>query len=263
MMQGKTIAILESRLGAQMVELVKKRGGVPVHAPALAEVPDVDPGRIAALVRDLESDPAKLAIFQTGVGTQALFKTTDNLGLTATLLAMLQNCVVAVRGPKPTAVLRGRQVRIDLSAPDPFTTAELLTVLRGVPLAGARVIVQRHGATNRELEDALHRQGAVVLEIPTYRWSLPDDTGPLSDLVRRLHARAIDAVAFTNAAQVHNLFAMAGGGASLKADLGRIVVASIGPVCTAALREHGVAATIEASPPKLGPLLAALDAALT
>ena len=75
-MRGKTVAILESRLGPQMVDLIAKLGGVPMHAPALAEVPDVDPEFVAGLVRDAAVRPARLAIFQTGVGTRALFAAT-------------------------------------------------------------------------------------------------------------------------------------------------------------------------------------------
>ncbi|MGH6693015.1 MAG: uroporphyrinogen-III synthase, partial [Gammaproteobacteria bacterium] len=131
-MQGKTIAILESRLGAQLAELVGKRGGRAFHAPALAEVPEVDSAALAALVGDLEARPARLAVFQTGVGTNALFKATDALGLTNKLLALLAEMKVAVRGPKPTAALRARGVRIDLSAHDPFTTAEVLESLRSL-----------------------------------------------------------------------------------------------------------------------------------
>jgi hypothetical protein len=63
-MQGKRIAILESRLGRQLVDLVASRGGIAFHAPALAELPDLDPGRIGELVRSLEARPAKLAVFQ-------------------------------------------------------------------------------------------------------------------------------------------------------------------------------------------------------
>jgi len=79
-MKGKRIAILEARLGRELAELVAARGGLPVHAPALAEVPDLDAGAIADLVRSLEARPAALAIFQTGVGTRALFNATDGLG---------------------------------------------------------------------------------------------------------------------------------------------------------------------------------------
>jgi len=72
-------------------------------------------------------------------------------------------------------------------------------------------------------------------------------------------------VIFTSAVQIHNLYSMAekaGSAADLAKNLNRSIVASIGPVCSRALRDHGVAPSLEASPPKLGPLMAALDTAL-
>ena len=264
-MRGKTIAILESRLGAQLAELVAKRGGRPLHAPALAEVPEVDVAALSALVGELEARPARLAVFQTGVGTNALFQATDSLALTDKLLALLARMKVAVRGPKPTAVLRARGVRIDLSERDPFTTAEVLEALEPLPLDGARVIVQRYGVSNVELEEALKSRGAQVVEIATYRWALPPDTRPLVELMDRLERREVDSVTVTNAAQVYNLFALAeklGRTDALRAGLNRTLVASIGPVSSDALKKHGVAVGVEARPPKLGPLVAALGAAL-
>jgi uroporphyrinogen-III synthase len=265
-MRGERVAILESRLGRELAELIAKRGGRPFHAPALAEVPDVDPAYIARLVAELASQPAKIAIFQTGVGTNALFKTTDTLGLTGELLALLANMTVVVRGPKPTAALRARSVRIGLSAKEPFTTAEVLAALAAVSLAGERVLVQRYGVTNVELEEALKAQGAEVIEIPTYRWALPQDTAPLAELLDALAHGEIDAVTFTNAAQVYNLFAVAerlGRADRLKGDLNRTLIASVGPVSSTALQNFGVRVGLEASPPKLGPLVAALDEALS
>jgi uroporphyrinogen-III synthase len=264
-MRDKRIAILESRLGPQMVELVARHGGVPVHAPALAEIPDVDPAYVGRLVDELESRPARFAIFQTGVGTRALFQTTDTLGVTERLLAVLTKAVVVARGPKPTAALRARNVRIDISARDPFTTHEVLEALQAIPLEGVRVIVQRYGAANVELEHALTARGAEIVDIPTYRWALPADTGPLVALIDALERREIDAVTFTNAAQVHNLFDVAqqlGRTDALRAGLAATLIASIGPVTSDALREFGIEAGLEASPPKLGPLVTALDDAL-
>ena len=264
-MRGKRIAILESRLGPQMADLIARRGGVPVQAPALAELPDLDPAHIAALVADLDAHPLAAAIFQTAVGTQALFAAADGLGITNKLMAALAKTTVAVRGPKPTNALRGRGVRIDLSAAEPYTTAEVLAALAPVALSGGRVLVQRYGVTNAELDAALKRKGAAIIEIPTYRWSLPADTAPLTALLDELDQDRIDAVVFTNAAQVHNLFALAdrqGRRESLSAALGRTLVASIGPVASANLRGFGVRIGLEASPPKMGPLIAALDNAL-
>jgi len=263
--QGKTVAILESRLGAQLVDLIAKRGATPLHAPALAEVPDLDPQFIATLVRDWQSNRVKAAIFQTGVGTHALFRATDALGITGTLLELLAATTVVARGPKPTGALRARNVRINLSALDPFTTAEILAQVDTLPLAGERVIVQRYGAKNTELEDGLTAHGATVIEIPVYRWSLPADTTPLAGLIDALERKAIDSTVFTSASQVHNLFEVARTlkrDATLAANLNATLVASIGPVCSAALAQFGVHAELEARPPKLGPLINALDAAL-
>jgi uroporphyrinogen-III synthase len=265
-MHAKTVAILESRLGEQLAGLIDKRGGRAVRAPALAEVPDIDPAYIGQLVGELASRPASVAIFQTGVGTHALFKTTDSLGLTGDFLVRLSHMTVVARGPKPTGALRSRGVRIDLNAADPFTTAQVLEALAPVPLDGKRVIVQRYGVANAELDEALRARGARILEIPTYRWSLPEDTRPLHDLIGALERRQIDAVTITNAAQVYNLFALAerlGRADALRDSLNHTLVASVGPVSSDALKRFGVAVGLEASPPKLGPLVTALDEALS
>jgi uroporphyrinogen-III synthase len=265
-MQAKQVAILESRMGEQLASLVAGRGGVPFHAPALAELPDLDHQAIGSLMLSLEKRPAKLAIFQTGVGTKALFAATDVLSLTDNFLLLLKNMLVAARGPKPSGALRQRGVRIDYSAADPFTTHEMLDELGGLRLEAERVIVQRYGSANRELDAALAARGAEVIEIPTYRWSLPQDTAPLEQLVGRLERDEMHAVVFTNAEQARNLFLISGKlnkGDETRAALNRTLVASIGPVASAALREAGVKVGLEAKPPKMGALLSALDKALS
>jgi uroporphyrinogen-III synthase len=279
-MKDKTVAILESRAGDRVASLIHKYGGTPFLAPALAEVPDVDPERIRALIGEWGSTPPEIFIFQTGVGTRALFAATDSMGLTPALLRMLEASIVVVRGPKPTAALGARKVRIDLSADDPFTTHEVLAQLQGAqlpvaqlqgahsrdnPLRGKRVVVQRYGETNRELEAALEAEGAEVIEIATYRWAVPEDTAPIVRLIDALGRDEIDLVAFTSASQASNLFTVAqriGKEASLQQSLGRTLVASIGPVCSATLRKLAVRVDVEAKPPKLGPLIDAINAAL-
>ena len=257
--------MLESRLGAQLAGLVEKHGGRAMLAPALEEVPDIDPGKIERLAGELERRPPRAAIFQTGVGTRALFEATDALGITPRILAALSKCVVVARGPKPTGVLRSRDVRVDRGAAEPYTTAQVLESIHDLPLRGELVLVQRHGETNVELAKVLQARGAEVVEIPTYRWALPEDTRPLEALIAALARGEVDAAVFTSASQAHNLFELArriGESASLPANLNRTLVASIGPVCSAALRAHGVEVALEASPPKLGPLVAALGKAL-
>jgi uroporphyrinogen-III synthase len=263
-MQGKRIAVLESRFGEGVVALLEKKGAITLHAPALAEEPDVDSKMIQQLLDEWTARPFVLAIFQTGVGTRALFEAADRLGMTDSLLSLLANCKVAVRGPKPAAALRARQVRIDLSALEPYTTVEVLELIQGFDLAGKRVLVQRYGETNLGLQAALDARRADVVELPTYRWALPADTRPLERLVDGLAHGQIDAAIFTSASQVRNLFAIAAQHEvteSLRRSLNAVLVASIGPVCSRALRAAGVCVSLEASPPKLGPLLEMLDKA--
>jgi uroporphyrinogen-III synthase len=264
--EPKTIAILEARTGAHLAELIARSGAVPLLAPALEEVPDVDPAAVASLLEDWRTRPFRMMIFQTGVGTRALFQVTDALGSTPRLLELLADAAVVVRGPKPLGELNARGVRIDIRAASPFTSETVLAAIAGIPIAGARVVVQRYGEANRKLCAALMARGASIEEIATYRWALPGDLRPLEKLVDALAQRTVDAVVFTSAVQVKHLFAVAErmGCAALLPGLlgGGVIVASIGPVCSRALEERGVAPSFEADPPKLGPLVAGLRAAL-
>src|ERR1700737_1360623 len=228
-------------------------------APALEEVPDVDSQAVASLLAQWRSEPFKIVIFQTGVGTRALFQATDAAGLTGELLRHLSSSVVVVRGPKPVGELNAREVRIDIRAATPFTTETVLAAVSTIPMQAARVLVQRYGAANQLLRETLEARGASVQEIATYRWALPADTQPLNRLLEALGRSGVDAVVFTSAVEIHNLYAVAekSGRASELADqLNRLVIASIGPGCSRALREHGVTPSFEADPPKLGRLAA-------
>lgn len=264
-MKNKTIAILENRAGEQMADLVRKYGGTPLSAPALAEVPDIDHADIKRLLSAWEVNPPDIFIFQTGVGTKALFNATDALGLTTSFLRILDGAQVVVRGPKPTAVLKSRVVRIDASAKEPYTTEQVLELLDEL-LHGKRIAVQRYGETNSQLQETLERRGAQVIEIATYRWGLPENTEPLLKLIDALARSEVDLVAFTSASQVNNLFSVAqqaGKQDALKEGLRQTLVASIGPVCSAALTRVGVPIAIEASPPKLGPFVTAINQKLS
>jgi uroporphyrinogen-III synthase len=264
-MKSKVVAILETRTGEHLGELVARRGAVPMLAPALEEVADVDPAAVTALLEQWRSQPFQMVIFQTGVGTRGLFQATDALGATVELLDLLSRAQVVVRGPKPTGELNARGVRMDVRAPTPFTTDTVLAAIADISLQGARVLVQRYGATNPQLLRSLEARGATVQEVATYRWALPQNIQPLTDLLNALAEGKVHAVVFTSAVQVQHLFEVAATqqrADSLPGLLNGLVIASIGPVCSKALATHGVTPSFEANPPKLGPLVAGLEAAL-
>ena len=66
-----------------------------------------------------------------------------------------------------------------------------------------------------------------------------------------------------NAEKVYPEALIDGKEAPLKQSLCRTLVASIGPVCSAALRKLTVRVDIEAKPPKLGPFIDAINATLS
>lgn len=261
-MKNKTIAILENRSGKQMADLVRKYGGKPISAPALAEVADIDQHEIKQMIDAWTKALPALFIFQTGVGTKALFAATDALNMTEELVGLLAQSKVLVRGPKPTGALRSKNVRIDMTAGDPYTTAEILAHVDTLKVDGERVVVQRYGDTNVELQAALKARGAEVLEVATYKWSLPADVQPLVDLIDGLANKTVDMVCFTSASQVYNFFQVADDvnrAAGLKAGLNQTLIASIGPVCSHALAKYDIRVDVEPSPPKLGPFIQAIN----
>src|SRR5258707_12786886 len=130
-MKSKVVAILETRTGAHLGELVARRGGIPVLAPALEEVPDVDSHAVAELLAQWRIDPFKVVIFQTGVGTRALFQATDAAGLTDELLRHLSFSPGGGRGPKTVGEFNAREVRIDITAATAFTNGKVLAAPLG------------------------------------------------------------------------------------------------------------------------------------
>jgi uroporphyrinogen-III synthase len=168
-MKSKVVAILETRTGTHLAELISRRGHRPLLAPALEEMPDIDPAALRSLMEKWRRAPFKICIFQTGVGTRALFSATDTANLTTELQALLGKSMVVVRGPKPVGELNARKIRIDVKASSPFTTETVLAALEHVDVAGADILVQRYGETNQPLIAALTARGATVQEIATYR----------------------------------------------------------------------------------------------
>jgi len=65
-------------------------------------------------------------VFLTGVGVKALFKEAAGLGRGDELSGALKTVTTICRGPKPSAALRQNGIQISISAPEPFTTKELM-----------------------------------------------------------------------------------------------------------------------------------------
>ena len=255
--QGLTVLTLESRRGQEMGRLIETYGGKPVHAPAMREVPLSSNPEALKFGDALFEGKFDAVIFLTGVGARALSKVLEGVHPTEKFFEALRKVSVVARGPKPVAVLRGWNVPITLTAPEPNTWREMLQAIddNKLDLRDKRVAVQEYGVSNPELLEGLRERGAHVTPVPVYQWDLPEDQAPLRAAVNSVIARRIDVALFTTSVQVNHLFQIAeqvGKKDALKAGLEKVVKASIGPTTSEVLRSYGLSIDLEASHPKMG-----------
>jgi uroporphyrinogen-III synthase len=259
---GARVLALESRRGAEIGTLIAKLGGVPIVAPSLREVPLESNLEAVNFAGGLIAGAFDVVIFLTGVGARAMLEAAEHAHPREQIVAALSRTRVAVRGPKPLAVMREWAVPVWIAAPEPNTWRELMTALDArsdeQSLHGRRVAVQEYGVSNEELLDALAARGAQVTRVPVYQWTLPEDVGPLRSAAGSLARGEIDVLILTSGVQLAHLWEIAERenlADEVRRALGRTLIASIGPTCSEEIRRRGLKVDLEASHPKMGILV--------
>ncbi len=259
--RGLRVAAFESRMAESTAVLLSRHGGVPVEAPALREIALDDQTEAIEFGRALVAGAFDVVVLLTGVGTRFLVQAIESqIPRVAWKKAFEQTFSIA-RGPKPVAALREFGAKVDLVVPEPNTWRELIDAFRATgPKPGMRVAIQEYGESNADLIAGLEALGAIVSRVRVYRWALPDDTTPLRDALRAIVAGEIGAAMFTSMKQVDHVLEIAGDEGIAEALLTvlntRIVICSIGPSTSTALRNAGIGVDIEPAHPKLGRLIA-------
>jgi uroporphyrinogen-III synthase len=121
------------------------------------------------------------------------------------------------------------------------------------------------GEPNEPLISFLSRSGAAVQAVSPYAYVPARDEGAVRALVEEVGEGTIDAVAFTNAAQVTCLYDAAAGlglAEELHEGLGRTLVAAVGPTTAARLRDRGIEPQVTPRPFVMERLVATVAAAL-
>jgi uroporphyrinogen-III synthase len=258
-LQRRVVAFLEGRRETELADLIQRHNGIPLAAPCLREVHTPDSPTLQASIERVLATDVSVFAFLTGVGTATVFQAAVHMEREADLQRRLDRATVVVRGPKPAAVLRRLGVRIDLTAPSPNTTAEVLSVLEPMDVCGKNVVVQLYGEPNPKLSQSLVARGARVLELAPYVWDRPVDPRPVLRLLDALDLRQVDALLITSQAQVDNLYAVAAEAGRAPA-LDRVAIGAQGPVAEAALERHGLRAAFTPAHAHMGALvLAAAD----
>ena len=257
---GLTVASFESRRSREMAELIQRYGGKALLAPSMREIPLSENQAAFEFMRRLQARQVDIVVLLTGVGTRTLLQALATTYAGTEVAEALKRAILVARGPKPVAALKEIGLQPSLTIPEPNTWKEILSTLQQFgALQGKRIAVQEYGVTNEELIAGLKALGADVFAVPVYRWALPEDLGPLRAAIREIQAGRAEIVLFTNAVQIRHLFQVAasmGQEEPLRQSLRRVVLASIGPVCSGALREAGLVPDLEPEHPKMGHLVA-------
>ena len=256
---GLTVAAFESRMAAEMRRLIERRGGNPLVAPALREIPLEDNSAALRFGEQLLTEGLDVLVLLTGAGTTTLFEILHSRHSKDTIKSALKETVLIARGPKPVAALKALGFQPTLTVPEPNTWVDVVSTLDAYrPVKGLRVAVQEYGLSNRDLLTALEQRGARVLPVPVYRWALPEDIEPLKQVLDEILTGQVQVMLITNAAQIDHVMKVvdqAGQTAQFKAACGKLIVASIGPTASERLRSHGLSVDFEPSHGKMGILV--------
>ncbi len=261
-LDGFVIGITADRRWEEQAELLSRRGASVLHGPTMTTLYLASDDDLREATLTLLDNPPDYLVATTGIGIRAWLETASSWGLVDRLVDALGDTLVIARGPKAAAAVQAGGLKVWAKSATERMDA-LVALLLNEPLSGKVVAVQEYGMPNPELRVALTDAGAGVVEVPVYRWRLPDETGSAQRLVEAVLEGRVDAVTFTSAPAVHNMFAIAAQ-TGVDDDLRRafndgVVAGCVGPVCAGGAREEGIEAPLVPAVGRLGLLVRVLS----
>ena len=248
------VGITADRRWQEQAGLFARRGAEVVHGPTLRTVDLSSDERLRAATEALVEQPPDYMVATTGMGFRMWLEAATGWGLDEPLLAGLGRARLVARGAKAASAVKGNGLPLWWQAPGE-TMEEVVERLQGEPLGEARVALQLFDPAGHPSTQALAAIAAELVELPVYRWVLPDDAAPARRLIEAAVEDELDAVTFTSQPAVHHLFRIAeraGRDERLRKALnGPVLPACIGPVCAEAAREEGVERPLWPEPPRL------------
>jgi uroporphyrinogen-III synthase len=255
---GYTVGITAARRREEFAAALERRGAKVISAPAIRIVPLADDSELLAATRRCLETPLDLVIATTGIGFRGWVEAADVWGLAEDLIKVIGEATILARGPKARGAIRAAGLH-EAWSPESESSSEVLEYLIAAgDLGGKRIAVQLHGEPLPDVVETLRLAGAEVIEVPVYRWVLPEDTTPLHRLIEAVRATAVDAVAFTSAPAAASFLRAAReqgcDGVVCAALRGPVVPACVGPVTAGPFQREGIS-VIQPTRARLGALV--------
>jgi uroporphyrinogen III methyltransferase/synthase len=234
---GKTAVVTRSReQGSRLVELLAAAGARCLEIPTIEIGP---PDDFAPLDNALQNLPGYGWIVFTSANGVAAFM--ERLFAQGKDVRALGRARIAAIGPATAASLQPYGLVADV-VPHAFKAEVLVEALSPHMAPGTRVLLARAQLAREVLPQGLVRLGAEVDVAPVYKARPPQGIPPEADAA--LREGRVDILTFASSATVHNFVKLLGRERFRTLAAGA-VVASIGPITSATLREYGVTPQIE------------------
>jgi uroporphyrinogen-III synthase len=256
-LSGKRVVVTRAvTQSCELFETLRTRGALPVSVPLISFAPPQDFAAVDAALQQL--DRFDWAIFTSVNVVQALVARSATLDRDLHHLGKPPRIAVVGPATKQEAELAGLSVDYVAKTHLGVALAEEL----GEQLRSNAVFLPRSDRANADLPAALRRFGANLTEVIAYR------TLPPSDIDRERVSRVIAgpsepeaaaALVFFSPSAVHNLAGLLGR-QQLEAAQNSVVMAAVGPVTAAALRECGVHRIVVGTDTTSAAVVAALEA---
>jgi uroporphyrinogen-III synthase len=240
---GFTIALTSDRRSEELVAAFARRGATVLQAPTLRIIPLAQDEELVHATQDVIARPPDDVIVTTAIGFRGWMEGADAAGLAPRLTDVLESARLLARGPKARGAIRAAGL-VEAWAAESETTAEVVDRLLAEGVAGRRVAVQLHGATDPKLLAQLTAAGAEVQQVPVYRWGPTPDPPAVQRAIDATCLRAVDAVVFTSAPGSQAFLDAAASAGRLddvvEALRHDVVPAAVGSVTAAPLRAVGL-----------------------
>jgi uroporphyrinogen-III synthase len=249
---GKRVLITRAHnQSAEMTRDLQKLGATVISVPTIEIRP---PQSFQPLDKAIKKLPAYDWLILTSVnGVDALRKRMEKVEFHP---GMLRHLSIAAIGPATRDAVTALGAKVTITPPE-YIAESVVAELKD-KVAGKRVLLVRAKVARDVIPQELRKYGAEVDVAEAYETVVPTNAADkLRAALAQPDARP-DVIAFTSSSTVTNLVASLDAGVSPKSALEGILLASIGPVTTATLAEHGLAAHIEATDYTVPGLIAAI-----
>lgn len=252
-LRGRRVVVTRAAgQGEDLLARLRAAGATALALPTIAIAPPEDWAPLDAALGALGSYHG--LIFTSANGVKAFFARGSALGLRLERPSQAWVCAI---GPATARALEARGWRVEI-VPESYVAEGVVAALENRELRGRRILLPRAAVARDVLPRALRERGAEVEVVAAYRTTMPAGA---EEQAQRLFPSGAgtrpDAVLFSSSSTAVNFARLLG--ADYRHRLEGVVLAAIGPITSATLRELRLEPAIEASEYTSAGLAAALS----